>query len=432
MGNQRISILGITVICFVYFGIQFAFALQIANISAVYEMLGANANSIPILWLAAPLCGLIVQPFAGLLSDRCRSKFGRRKPYIFWGGLVTSISLLLMPLCTELSQIVILIWFFSIALNITMVPARAFIADQVVEAQLTLGYTVQGILCAFGSVIASFLPFMLNYIFDFKTGHNPNNIPAAVSLSFIIGAVVMVFAMFVTVFSKFKDNSNEHSVKSENNFFKDIYTEVFHMPRVMVKLSVVEFFAWLGMFGLFIYFPVFIPHNIFHSSPGHIAYNHGVEWAGACFTMYGIVQFIFSFFIPKLANKLTRKYTYFITMLLGACGLITMMFECSKYSVLVSMCLVGIMFAALNVIPFAIIGANVPKQRMGAFMGIFNIFITGPGVLATIIFGPIVQYCFDGNRAWGLTISGVCLIVAALFILWLDNEKNEKTTSNIE
>ena len=195
------------------------------------------------------------------------------------------------------------------------------------------------------------------------------------------------------------------------------------MPKIVRELAWTQFFAWMGMFAMFMYFPITVADNIFHSKHGTIAYDKGIEWAGICFGIYAVVQFLFSFILPRLCKKFSDKSIYFFTMVLGGLGLISVYFVQSKYGMIWPMFCVGIMNAGLIIIPFAMLGKTLPKEKLGVYMGIFNIFISLPGIFVAILLGPVIHYIFSDNRLYGVIFAGVCMLIASIFVLKVNAHK---------
>ena len=281
---------------FGFFGIQFGWGLQMANMSAIYEYLGARPDQIPMLWLAAPLTGLIIQPIIGNMSDRTWNRLGRRRPYFLTGALLSSFALLLMPNSSVLWMAAGLLWILDASINISMEPFRAFVADMLPDEQRTRGFAMQSLFIGAGAVIASALPWVLTNLFDVKPGTSAgNSIPVTVKLSFFLGAAVFLGAVVWTILrtkeyppediEAFRKRKKER--KGMIVFFRDILQDIIHMPSTMRKLALVQFFTWLGLFCMWLYFSVAVARTVFmapdEKSP---LYQHGIEWASLCFGIY--------------------------------------------------------------------------------------------------------------------------------------------------
>ena len=319
--------------CFGFLGIQFGWALQMANMSAIYEYLGADAHQIPILWLAAPLTGLLVQPVIGHLSDRTWNRLGRRRPYFLTGALLASFALIAMPSSGTLWMAAGLLWVMDASINISMEPFRALIADLLPPEQRTRGYAMQALFIGLGAVIASMLPWLLYDLFPAGSdgGTSGKTIPFGVRLAFYLGAFTFLAAVLWTIFTTREHPPEDleafRRMKAANAGFGAAVVEIFHdvlaMPPTMRRLAWVQIFTWLGFFCMWLYFGVAVARNIFGGTPGTPAYEQGIAWAGNCFAMYSAVCFAFSFALPAVAGRLGRRLTHGLCLLMGAIGLLS-------------------------------------------------------------------------------------------------------------
>lgn len=290
---------------FGFFGIQFGWGLQMANMSAIYEYLGARADQIPILWLAAPLTGLLIQPIIGHASDRTWGRLGRRRPYFLTGAILSSLMLILMPNCAALWMAAGMLWILDASINVSMEPFRAFVADILPEGQRTSGFAMQSLFIGLGAVIASALPWLLTNVFRLQqAAGDARVIPTTVRLSFYIGAAVFLGAVLWTIVTTkeyppedleaFRKANAQKAGLAANA--KEILQAIAEMPDAMRKLGPVQLFTWLGLFCMWLYFPVAVAHNVFGASdPASPLYKAGVEWGGICFAVYSAVCFGFSF-----------------------------------------------------------------------------------------------------------------------------------------
>lgn len=425
-----------------FLGIQFGWGLQMANMSAIYEYLGAQPDKIPILWLAAPLTGLIVQPLIGHMSDNTWCRLGRRRPYFLTGAILATSALFLMPFSGTLIMAASLLWIMDASVNISMEPFRAFVADILPEEQRTVGFTMQGVFIGLGAVTASALPWLLQNVFGIKDAaaaiphvamkhiHTSlfslqHVIPDIVRISFFIGAAAFIITVLWTIIStkEYPPDDIEafrKKIKEKTgiaNALKEIMHDLFHMPQTMKELAWVQIFTWMGFFCMWIYFPVTVANNIFHAKEGTDLYLKGLEWSGLCFAMYNGVCFFFSLFLPKIANKLSRKYTHMLSLLVGSVALLSMMVIHDKYILMLVMILVGITWASVLSMPYAMLSTAVPKEKMGVYMGIFNFFITLPQIIVSLGFGWIMLHFLGNNRMLGVVAGGICWIIAAVMML---------------
>jgi maltose/moltooligosaccharide transporter len=408
---------------FGFFGIQFGWGLQMANMSAIYEYLGARADQIPILWLAAPLTGLLIQPIIGHASDRTWGPLGRRRPYFLTGAILSSLMLIFMPNCSALWMAAGMLWILDASINVSMEPFRAFVADILPEGQRTSGFAMQSLFIGLGAVVASALPWLLTNVFHMQqVAGDTRAVPTTVRLSFYIGAAAFMGAVLWTIgttpeyppedleaFRRAKAQKTGLAVNA-----REIFRAVAEMPETMRKLGPVQLCTWLGLFCMWLYFPVAVAHNVFGASdPGSPLFKAGVEWGGICFAVYSAACFAFSFALPGLARKLGRKNTHSICLVCGAAGLMSVAVIHNKYMLLLTMVGVGIAWASTLSMPYAVLAASLPPERTGVYMGIFNFFIVTPEILASLFFGWIMIHLLHNNRIFAIIAGGVFLLIAA-------------------
>lgn len=412
---------------FGFLGIQFGWGLQMANMSAIYEYLGARADQIPIFWLAAPLTGMIVQPLIGHASDHTWGRLGRRRPYFLTGAILSSLMLILMPNASALWMAAGMLWILDASINVSMEPFRAFVADILPEGQRTAGFAMQSLFIGLGASFSSALPYILTNFFHLqqKVG-DTRAVPTVVRISFYLGAVAFMAAVLWTIVTTkeypppdmevFRRTKAEKTGLSAN--VTEILAAIREMPETMRKLGPVQFCTWLGLFCMWLYFPVAVAHNVFGandtSSP---QYQAGVEWGGNCFAVYSIVCFMFSFALPGLARKLGRKHTHSICLLIGALGLMSVVVIHNKWLLLLTMVGVGIAWASTLSMPYAVLAASIPPARTGVYMGIFNFFIVTPEILASLFFGWIMIHLLNNNRIYAIIAGGLFMMIAAVLML---------------
>ncbi len=410
---------------FGFLGIQFGWALQMANMSAIYEYLGARADQIPILWLAAPLTGLIVQPIIGNASDHTWTKLGRRRPYFLVGAILSSLALILMPRCSALWMAAGLLWILDTSINISMEPFRAFVADLLPEEQRTQGFAMQSLFIGLGAVVASALPWLLTNVFHLAHEQRAGGIPHTVRLSFYLGAVAFFGAVLWTVLTtqEYPPEDTGASARSEparRGFAvhaSEIFTAIREMPLTMRQLAPVQLLTWLGLFCMWLYFPVAVARNVFGAADQNASsYTAGVEWAGICFGMYSAVCFVFSFFLPGLANLAGRKWAHSLCLFCGAAGLLSVAVIHGKNYLLLSMVGVGIAWASTLSIPYSVLSASLPEGRVGVYMGIFNFFIVLPEIIASLGFGWVMSHVLHSNRVAAVVAGGIFMALAAVLM----------------
>ena len=410
---------------FGFLGIQFGWALQMANMSAIYEYLGARADQIPILWLAAPLTGLIVQPIIGHASDRTWGPLGRRRPYFLAGAVLSSSALILMPRSSALWMAAGLLWVLDACINISMEPFRAFVADLLPEFQRTRGFAMQSLFIGLGAVVASALPYLLTNVFHVASKAGSGSIPFTTRLSFYIGAAAFLGAVLWTVFTtneyppdnlaEFREQKAEHGGPIASA--REILVSIGEMPRTMRQLAWVQICTWLGLFCMWLYFPVAVARNVFGAPDTNSPlYSTGVEWAGVCFGMYSLVCFGFSFVLPSLAKRFGRRATHSLCLICGGLGLLSVAFIHDKYPLLLSMTGVGIAWASTLSMPYAILAGSLPPRKTGVYMGIFNFFIVIPEITASLGFGWVMGHLLNNNRIAAVVAGGIFFLLAAVLV----------------
>jgi len=411
---------------FGFFGIQFAWGLQMANMSAIYEYLGARADQIPILWLAAPLTGLLIQPIIGHASDRTWGRLGRRRPYFLTGAILSSLMLVFMPNCSALWMAAGMLWILDASINVSMEPFRAFVADILPEGQRTAGFAMQSLFIGAGAVIASALPYLLTNVFHMQQAAGDTRVvPTTVRLSFYIGAATFLSAVLWTIVTTkeyppedleaFRRAKLQKAGLAANA--KEILAAIAEMPDTMRKLGPVQLCTWLGLFCMWLYFPVAVAHNVFGANdPSSPLYKDGVEWGGVCFAVYSAVCFAFSFVLPGLAKRLGRKYTHSICLLCGGVSLMSVVLIHNKYVLLLTMVGVGIAWASTLSMPYALLAASLPSERTGVYMGIFNFFVVTPEILASLFFGWIMIHLLNNNRIYAIIAGGIFMLIAAVLM----------------
>jgi maltose/moltooligosaccharide transporter len=411
-----------------FFGIQFGWALQMSNTSAIYEYLGASPEQIPILWLAAPVSGLIVQPIIGYMSDRTWNWLGRRRPYFLTGALLSSIALILMPNASSLWMAAGLLWILDTSINISMEPFRAFVADIVPEKQRTAGFAMQSFFIGLGAVVAALMPWLLDRIFDFATPSN-TSIPVAVKLSFYLGAAVFFGTVLWTVLStKEYPPQNLQAFEQRNqktgglgNGVKAIFALFQNMPETMKQLAGVQFFSWLGMFCMFLYFPPAVAHNIFGAARESSAlYAEGIEWAGVCIAVYNAVCFLVSWPIARISNRLGCQLTHAICLFCGGVSLIALLFINNPYWLFLPMAGFGIAWASILSMPYAMLARALPVSKMGSYMGIFNAFIVIPQICVALGLGWIMHHFLQNDSLLAVVLGGGAMIIAAVWAQGVD------------
>lgn len=408
---------------FGFLGIQFGWGLQMANMSAIYQYLGASESDIPLLWLAAPVTGLIVQPIIGYCSDRTWTRLGRRRPYFLVGALLASLALVAMPNSSTLWMAAGLLWVLDASVNISMEPFRAFVGDLVPPAQRQVGFAMQSLLIGLGAVLSSALPWLLTHFQLVAPAAPGGGIPPSVHFAFYVGAAVFISAVLYTIVT-----TPEHppaadapvAAGSVVGVFVEIFDGIRQMPATMRRLAVVQFFTWLGLFCMWIYFAPAVARGVFGGTPGDAAYQRGVEWGGVCFATYNAVAFAASFGLVALTRRGVRAKTlHRIGLLCAGAGLLTVGVWPRPEGLLVSMVGVGLGWATILSMPYALLANSIPAARMGFYMGVFNFFIVLPQILAATVLGRLVGAVFGGQALPVVMTGGGCMVAAALALAWV-------------
>ena len=421
---------------FGFLGIQFGWALQMANMSAIYEYLGAKPEDIPMLWLAAPLTGLLVQPIIGHMSDRTWNSLGRRKPYFLVGAILSTLALIAMPNSSSLWMAAGLLWILDASINISMEPFRAFVADMLPEEQCSRGFAMQSVFIGAGSVVASALPWMLTNWFHLAGGvRAAGTIPMAVKLSFYLGAAAFFGCVLYTILTtkEYPPSSlDELKEAKKDNAVTEILAAIKAMPETMKQLAVVQIFTWFGLFCMWLYLPVAVAHNVFGAADEKSPlYQQGIEWAGICLSAYSGVALVFSFLLTRLAESFGKKLTHMLCLLCGAAGLLSVAVIHHPIWLLLSMAGVGIAWASIVSMPYAMLAGALPQAKVGVYMGIFNFFITLPEICAALLFGRVMEHYLDNNRMSAVIAGGCFMIVAALLVLRVNEASGRNTKPSV-
>ncbi len=424
---------------FGFFGIQFGWDLQRANMGPIYEYLDASPDEIPLLFLAAPLTGLIVQPIIGYMSDRTwHPWWGRRRPYFFAGAIISTICLFFMPNSSALWMAAGLLWILDTAGNVAMEPFRAFVADKLPEEQRTRGFAMQSLMIGLGGSIASGLPWLLSNLLGVSRESTDGGIPDSVKYAFYIGGAMFLLSVLYTIFTTREyppaDVGFKEKVKESNKGFGGGVNEILHaisnMPPKMKQLAWVQFFTWPGLFLMWFYYSTAVARNVFGAvDEKEELYTRGVEFAGLTLAFYNVVAFLFALFIPLIAKSLGRKMTHSFCLFCGAIGLIAVGFVENRYMLYGCMVGVGIAWSSILSMPYAMLAGSLPENKIGLYMGIFNFFIVLPEIIASLFFGWVMSHLLENDRMLAVQIGGGLMIVAGILCMIL--VKENKDGSNI-
>jgi maltose/moltooligosaccharide transporter len=435
MEKRRLGFWEIWNMSFGFLGIQMGFALQNANASRILQIFGADVHELSWFWIIAPLMGLIVQPIIGHYSDNTWGRFGRRKPFFLVGALLASVGLVLMPQADIFIAFMPALWvgagmlmIMDASFNIAMEPFRALVADNLHTDQRTLGFSVQTALIGFGAVVGSWLPYVLTNWFDIPNTAPNGSVPQNLIWSFIVGAAILFITILVTIFTTKEYSPQELASFEEGGGaglvpvkakLTDIFTDFRKMPETMKQLSWVQFFSWFGLFGMWVFTTPALAHHIYGlpiTDTKSQAYQNAGDWVGVLFGVYNFVSAIFAFFLPVIAAKIGRKKTHTISLIIGGVSLISLYYMPNEYWAILPMIGIGIAWASILAMPYAILAGSIAPRKMGVYMGIFNFFIVIPQIVNALIGGPIVKYLYNGNAMYAIITSGASFIIAALLV----------------
>jgi maltose/moltooligosaccharide transporter len=441
MEKPKLSFWQIWNLSFGFLGVQIGYSLQNGNTSRILEALGADVHSIGYFWLAAPLAGLVVQPIIGLSSDKTWTKLGRRIPFIFFGAIVSALAMFFMPnaeyftfLLPPLIFGAVMLLLMDTSFNVTMQPFRALVGDMVNDEQRNLGYSLQSALINFGAVFGSLLPWILVKIGLSNVPAEGEKVAESVIWSFYIGGAILLGTVLWTVFRTKEYAPKEHALynkidldATETKEKTSIIKLITDAPSIFWKLGVVQFFSWFALFLMWVYTTRAIANQIWGNGmeldAKSIGFNEAGDWTGVMFAFYSGVAAIFSLLIPTIAKSIGRKKTYSFSLLLGGLGLVSMFFVDDKYMLLVSISGVGLAWAAILAMPYAMLSGSLPADKMGVYMGLFNATITLPQIAAGLL-GSTLIALFGGNPMVIITIAGISFLIAGLAV-FLVKEKVE-------
>ena len=462
-----------------FFGIQFAFGLQVANVSRIFQTLGADVQRLPILWVGAPLTGLLVQPLIGYASDHTWGRFGRRRPYFFAGAILTTLALVVMPNSPVLWMAAVMLWVMNASINIATEPFRAFVADQLPTSQRPLGFALQSLFIGIGGVLSSILPWVLTRLGVVNVAP-AGQIPATVRIAFYAGGALLLAAVTWTVFTTheypperlhgFSDSLPARadadvsgawrpglamlaagaaavfviwqfsfgaqlyllaggsvvagalylwlSRSRSSGMTRQVMTDLYGMPGPMRRLAWVQFFSWFALFAMWNYLTPAVTSVQFGSSdPLSAAYNAGANWADVLNGAYSGYAVLAAALIPLMVRVAGLRWSHVINLAAAALGLISFVWIRNPDWLLLSMLGVGFGWASILSLPYTLLADNLPAEKMGVYMGMFNFFITIPQILAASVLGVLLHAFFGNQPVYGLVLGGVSLLIAGLCTL---------------
>ena len=480
-GRPQLSFWSIWNMCFGLFGLQFGWALQNAHASRIFQTLGADVSQIPILWAAAPLTGLLIQPLVGHLSDRTWCRLGRRRPYLLAGAVLSSAMLICLPRTPSLWIAVVLLWLLDSFMNVAMQPFRALVGDQLRPSQRGAGYAMQGFFIAAGSVVASILPWLLAS-YGVANVAGAQTIPDTVRHAFDIGAILLLLTVVWTVLSSFEYSPERLRSFADNaplpaqvatkptcqggqglvwivlgivamggvsaclldpqlyllsggmllwgvvqvacrrsdgkGHAAAVMRNLHGMPPTMRALVPVQFFSWMAFFALWIYAtPVVAAHFFGTGDPRSAVYNDGANWVGVLFSAYNGFAALAAVVLPRMVRVLGLKATHGMNLILGAAGFLSFLIVPDADWLILSMLGVGFAWASMQSLPYAMVSDSVPADQMGLYMGVFNLFVVLPQVVAASVLGFVITRFFGGVPIFALAVGGVSLAIAAVLMM---------------
>ena len=442
--QPKLSFWQIWNLSFGFLGVQFGFALQNANASRILTSLGADPHSLSFFWLVAPIMGLLVQPVVGAASDKTWTKLGRRSPYILFGALISMMAMFFMPNAPlfvkaggALAFGVVMLALMDGSFNVTFQPFRALVADMTPEEQRNVGYSIQSFLINVGAVIGSALPFILTAA-GIANDAEAGQVAPSVIWSFYIGGSLLLISVLVTVFKtkeyppkEFEEYNNiTEDDKAQKESFWKLLT---NMPKTMKQLSIVQLFSWFPLFLMWVYsttaisqhyFGVPIDFNAETETNMQIrqAFNEAGNWVGICFATYSLIAALFSIAMPKLIKLTSRKIVYAGALLLGGLGFISTYMFNNQYMLLISMAGIGIAWAGILAMPYAILSGSIPAKRMGIYMGLFNLTVVVPQILSGVFGGPMLRTFFGGQAIYILILAGIFMIIGSVTVFFVKQD----------
>lgn len=475
--KPRLSFWQIWNMCFGFLGIQFGLALQNANVSRIFQTLGADIDQVPGLWIAAPLTGLLVQPVVGYFSDRTWTRLGRRRPYFLAGAILATLALFVMPNSPALWIAAGTLWILDASINISMEPFRAFVGDQLPPAQRPAGFAMQSFFIGVGSVVASLLPWLLAKAGVANTA-GPGEVPDTVRYAFYLGGAVLFGAIGWTVLRS-REYPPEVLARHDGavavaprapapamaavawllagvalaaliaargwdrmlyvlagmiagygallllaralrpgGMLPTIVADLRAMPLAMRRLAVVQFFSWFALFAMWIYTTAAVTGVHFGSQdPTSDAYNEGANWVGVLFAAYNGFAAVAAVAIPWMVRTLGVRASHGLNLCLGAAGFLSFLLVRDPHWLLLSMAGVGFAWASILSLPYVMLSDCLPATKMGTYMGLFNFFIVIPQLVAASLLGFLLRFLFGGQPLWALGLGGLSLLLAAVAML---------------
>jgi len=431
---------------FGFLGIQFGFALQGGNMSRIFQTLGASKDDIPILWIAAPLTGLIVQPIIGYLSDRTWSpRWGRRRPFFLLGAVLSTLALFFVPYSSAVWMAAGFLWILDASINISMEPFRALVADKLPDAQRSFGFVVQTLIIGIGTWVASNLPVFVTWL-GVDNSAAAGEVPQSVVVSFAIGAAVFLGSILVTVFTTSEEPPGDmeafQRMKADTRGFaagvREIVENLAGMPRVMKQLGVVQFFSWFAFFTMWSFATPALTEHVFQAPlpaegvPNYTelnaAYNAAANEVSSAMGNYGLSSMAFALLLSLYTSKrqINRKWIHLLSLLVGGAGFLSMSWLTPETSgwLIASFMMIGVAWGSILSMPYAMLSGAIPEEKMGVYMGIFNMFIVLPQILAALgLANWAYKTLLGGATIHTMSLAGICLLLAGASNLLIRDRK---------
>ena len=435
---------------FGFLGIQFGFALQGGFMSRIFQTLGSDASTIPLLWIAAPLTGLIVQPIIGYLSDNTwHPRLGRRKPYFLIGAVLSSITLFFVPYSSTLWMAAGFLWILDASINVSMEPFRALVADKLPDSQRSYGFVTQTLIIGVGTWIASNLPYFVSSL-GVSDVAEPGVIPDSVKIAFAIGAFVFFFSILYTILTtdeyppKNLDKFRQNQKKDLGSMLKEFSSHFTEMPTVMKKLGLIQFFSWFAFFTMWSLANPAITEHVFNApvpiiedfnltnpdelnsyNSQNLSFQKASNLTGSYMGIYGLSSMVFALVLTLYTSKkiINRKMIHFFSLILGGFGFLSMYYISNHTYLIVSFSLIGISWGSILSMPYAMLSSSVKEESMGTSMGVFNMFIVIPQIIAAIGGINLLSSIFGDKPIYSMIVAGISLICAGLFNLLITDKK---------
>lgn len=436
--RPRLSLLRIMEMNLGFLGLQFSFGLQQGNMGPIYSYLGADEAQLPMLQLAGPITGLLIQPLIGALSDRTQSRWGRRTPYFLLGAVLCTLGLFAMPLAASITMAVSLLWLLDAGNNITMEPYRAYVSDRLNPDQRQAGFLTQSAFTGLAQMLGFLTPSLLVALGMNQDWVDAHNIPYTVRVVFWVGAVLSLSTILWSVLRvpelPLTEAERAHIAalpKGLRATLAEIASAIAQMPLAMRKLGLMSLFQWFGMSGYWTYAVYTIARQVYGTTEAHSsAFHSAVLTNGEVAAFYNMVACIAAFAMVPLVRRMGPGPLHALCLALGGLGMIALPHVADKALLFIPAIGVGLAWGSIMGNPYAILTNSIPPARTGVYMGIFNMMIVIPMLLFAILMSRLdlgvvslgfglYQSALGNDPGNMLTLCGVCLILAALSVLWV-------------